>query len=241
MPGERVPPPGWKGEALTEFFDLARSNQFGTFHNKPRVVHDICRLDRAFAAALFEWRDPPDLCVALLFARGHAAYRAAASLTLATQCAEAPALLRLCLECAGYAALLHDDAGLAETWLRRDDSQDDKKAVRRAFTSQSIETAIKQRDAHHAEVFRSLYETLIDFGAHPNEKMVSSNLQIAHGTGEARINIDYLQADGPTLDVTLKWLVQVGIWALHAFALLYPARAAAANLQTELTDIKQRY
>lgn len=236
------PPPDWGEESLTQFLDDVRRNHFATFHQQRVIVQDVSKIDQALAGVLQnQTADEGELPGLLMFQRSHGAYRAAASVTFATQCAEAPCVLRLALECAGYAALLVDDQRLAELWLRREESPESKRAVRDAFTPTKTQNAIAQRDRDHAALFRRLYDELIDFGAHPNPNMVLGSLTMTRTEQNTRVSSAYLPGGGPLLDMMLRRLVQVGIWLLRLFALLFPARAKAGSVQDVLTTISPIY
>lgn len=112
----REAPPDWGCDSLTRYFDAVRANQFASYHNKRIVAQDLIRVDGLLADALCDWQDPAAMMPAMLFYRSHAAFRAGAGAALAGQTAEAPCLLRLCLECAGYAAVIGKKHQTAETF-----------------------------------------------------------------------------------------------------------------------------
>lgn len=236
-PDVREPPPDWAGYALTNYFDGMRVNQFATFHNKRILVQDICRLDRLFADALQGWRDPPSLVPALLLLRSHAAFRASAGASLAGQLAETPCLLRLCLECAGYAAVIGQDQTLAQTFLRRSESEMMRKKVRAAFNPERIKAAVGSL----WPTFKALYDGLIDFGAHPNEDMIIGSLRMDRRSDETSLDAVYLHGDGPMLDVTLKRTIQVGLWSALVLSSLFPKRAAEVSAAATIDALRPHY
>lgn len=236
-----TPPPGWQRESITQYLDAVRANQFATFHNKRIVVQDICRLDRGFAETLEGWRDPDPFFPALLLLRSHAAFRASAGLAMAGQGAEAPCLRRLTLECAGYAAMIHRDESLAEVWLRRSDNEQARNQVRAMFNIGRMTVAVRQLDTTLADVFSRLYEDAIDFGAHPNELMMTSNLKMERQGDVCLLQSIYLQGEGMALDVALKRTVQVGLWCAKVFVALYPARTAEFGISAAINEIAPRY
>ena len=236
------PPAGWEREALTGFLDLTRANQFGTFYNKRSVIRDICDLDQLFWETAGTLDGPGNVLPGNLFHRSHSAYRAGAGLAMSGQCAEAPCLLRLCLECAGYAALMQFDGIKAqETFMRRMEGDNPKKAAKKAFTAQRALIKLRERDRELATVFSSLYESLIDFGAHPNELMISSNTTMSRNSAQVSLEIIYLHEDGPALDLALKRVAQTGICSLEIFALLFPDCRGHPKLRRALDAIKPRY
>jgi hypothetical protein len=206
--------------------DASRSNQFATFHQKQAVVQDICLIDRVFSEFARDWRNPSNPLSALLLLRSHSAYRVSAGAAMAGQAGEVPCLHRLSLECAGYAVIIDNDPTLGETWLRRGESDDARKAARKAFTPARIAGAVGSCEPKLATIFGKLYDEAIDFGAHPNELQMTSNLRILPGERERRFESIYLQGDGMPLDLALRRSVQIGIWCAKVFALLFPERAS---------------
>ncbi|XSC46731.1 hypothetical protein ACF1BQ_014035 [Bradyrhizobium sp. RDT10] len=91
---------------------------------------------------------------------------------------EGLAVLRLCIEYAGYAALIASKPSLARAWFDRDTDASGKAAVRKAFTHAAIKASIERSDLKLCSVYSELYERLIQFGAHLNEKSVAGNLKI---------------------------------------------------------------
>ena len=51
-----------------------------------------------------------------------------------------------------------------------------RKLIRRTFTQTAIRDSIATKDTKLSEIYQALYERSIDFGAHPNEKAVTSSL-----------------------------------------------------------------
>jgi hypothetical protein len=224
-----------------KYLDVLRTNQFATFHNKRIVVQDICRLDRLLADALHGWRDPPALVPAMLLLRSHAAFRAGAGAAMAGQAAEAPCLLRLCLECAGYAAIIGEDQKIAEAFLRRTDSDAARREAQAAFNAGRIKAAVDKLDENLKIVFSTLYESLIDFGAHPNELMMTASSRMERRDTETILNTIYAHGDGLTLNWTLKRTVQVGLWSAKIFVHLFPSRGAEIDADRIIGDISSVY
>src|SRR3546814_20630059 len=103
-----------------------------------------------------------------------------------------------------------------ERWLRREESDDNRKALRKEFHNDKIKAHIHATAPVIGEQFNRLYSQLIDFGAHPNEKGYSLNTKIKRtGHGDAHIQTVYLQAEGIQLDMRLRVASQNRPWALQ--------------------------
>ena len=70
----------------------------------------------------------------------------------------------------------------------------------------------------------SLYDRLIQFGAHPNEKSISGNLKLEHSASQTQLLQVYLQGDGHQLDHWIHTANQVGILILKIFEKIHVKR-----------------
>lgn len=217
-------PPGWGEDTLTTFLDDARSNQFATFHNKKEAMAKLIMIDGAFLQIAEGWTDPSDFVAATFFARSHAAFRAAVSCATAGQVYETFPCLRVCLEHAGYSALTNHNESLTKVWLNRHDDADALKAVRQTFTHANVRGAIAAKDQIAAEVYERLYQSYVDFGAHPNILGVAGSMRVVKD-GENRVmQIIYLHEDGPPLELAVKSSARAGVCSLSIFQHVFPDR-----------------
>lgn len=234
-------PEGWGDDSLTSYLEDYRNNQFATFVGKEAEVGDLTAIDGMLKALLEGARDPKPFVPMTFLLRSHSAYRAAAGAVMAGQLFEAQALLRLCLEHAAYGHYIGGDNALWERWMRRHDSDDHRKAVRNEFTGAKVEKKLEAADISLAKAYKTLYERLIDFGAHPNEKGFSMSSNLRRENGDVHIEAIYLHSDGLPLDLALKTTAQVGIAVLRIGQILYPQRFKDLGLDTDLDGIKMRY
>ncbi|MDH2091486.1 hypothetical protein N5K21_22400 [Rhizobium pusense] len=234
-------PEGWGDNTLTSYLEDYRNNQFATFVGKETEVADLTAIDRMLTKMLLNVRDPKPFVPMTFLLRSHSAYRAAAGAVMAGQLFEAQALLRLCLEHAAYGHYLGGDNALWERWMRRHDSDDHRKAVRKEFTAANVEKKLQAADTSLAAAYQTLYERLIDFGAHPNEKGFSMSSNIRRENRDVHIEAVYLHGDGLPLSLALKTTAQVGIAVLRIGQILYPSRFKDLNLDSDLDGIKKRY
>ncbi|UVK39950.1 hypothetical protein LHFGNBLO_001365 [Mesorhizobium sp. AR10] len=234
-------PQGWGDDALTEYLDEYRGNQYATFNNKRAAVADLIKIDALFKQLLDGPVNPRPMAPMGFFMRAHSAYRAAAGAVMAGQLYEAQGLLRLCLEHGAYGFYIGSDNARWTRWLTRSDSEAAKKVVRNEFTESKIRKQIAATSAKLAQHFGTLYETLIDFGAHPNEQGFSLSTSIRRVDGNVHLDTIYLHGDGLPLDLALKTTAQVGLWVLHIAQLLYAARFKLLGIETELAALRQRY
>jgi hypothetical protein len=138
-------------------------------------------------------------------------------------------LQRTCLESAGYGRLIASELDLGPIWLKRDD---DPKEMKRRFTNTTVRNAIAADDDALATIYQDLYERTIDFGAHPNEKGVLTNV-IKESVGTKILQFYMLAGDGPPLQYALRACAQIGICSLRIFNLVF-------NEQFEKHDFTHR-
>ena len=122
------------------------------------------------------------------------------------------------------------------------DSPESKKKVRNEFTHGNICANIKAATPKLAEIYSELYDRVIDYGAHPNERGASLNSMMEDTMdGGKRYSTVYLQDDGLPLDFGLKTAIQVGIWVLKIAQVIYPLRFQAMGISYQLEDISKRF
>ncbi len=234
----KPPPPGWGKDKLSEFLELARGNEFATFHNKRAEYGLLCEIDACYLRLADNLVNTKDMVPAILFYRSHAAYRAGCRTSMAGQAPETFVLLRSCLEYAGYALMIHRTPGLAETWLRRNDDEKTMRAMRTAFFASKVVETIQSAEKRLAEVYVQMYERAIDFGAHPNQRAVTGSMKLEE-TPEARhYQQVYLHGDGVPLLHGLKSTAQSGLCALHIFQYVFPARFAILRIRERLIKLR---
>lgn len=221
-------PPGWKQSLIGPFFEFMWSNTVATFANfgEARRVQDIDALLAHFLTNASRVKGKAAVSVGLpvlLVIRTHSAFRAATSLAFAGAVPESMAALRLCLETAGYASMMQGNEALSLIWLNRGDNEDTKQAARNAFRHSDVRNALEQRSETIAGIYQSLYEYLIDGGAHPNERGFIDSLQVEHfDDGGARLTQIYLQSDPDVLERGLRASAKIGVCALMIFEMMYP-------------------
>lgn len=139
----QIPPQGWGGDALTDHLKGYRANQFATFANKGQPMRYLIDIDALFARFIIGAINPRPLYPMNFMLRAHSAYRAGVGAVMAGQVYESQALLRLCLEHAAYGFYIGADTERAERWLRRGESDDNRKAIRKEFHNDKIRGQIK--------------------------------------------------------------------------------------------------
>jgi FAD/FMN-containing dehydrogenase len=219
-------PPGWDQPKLTGFFETLWANTVATFARKTEA-HRLCRIDELMFEVASDWKGgsptAETIVPLLMYFRAHSAFRCACALGMGGATVEAMGALRQVLEFAGYAALIHRSQSLAHVWWDRDQSADAEKNVRRAFTHGAVREAVRATHAQLADIYDELYDRVIQFGAHPNEKSISGSLKLDLQRTETLLLQVYLQGDGAQLDHWIHTANQVGICVLKIFESVHVA------------------
>jgi hypothetical protein len=92
-------------------------------------------------------------------------------------------------------------------------------------------------DPTASAAYSELYERLIQFGAHPNERSVTSNLTIEKGAGTTKLNQVYLQGDGKGLDHRPRTASQLGICTLKIFERSHHVRFAELKISPRIAEL----
>ena len=72
--------------------------------------------------------------------------------------------------------------------------------------------------------YNALYDRVIQFGAHPNEKSISGSMKLDVTDAQTLLQQVYLQGDGHQLDHWILTANQVGVCALKIFEKVHAKR-----------------
>lgn len=238
----RPRPEGWYESQLFRFVEDGWGNTLATFANKNIVCRRLEEVDVLFSAVQdgLKLLRMSQLVPSLLLMRSIGAYRSTVALAMAHP-TDAFAVMRSCLESAGYGVFIARDEKLAEMWLRRDEDKKTKQAVRDRFTQGAVREAVAKHEPQLGEVYKALYERAIDFGAHPNEKAVLTNLRPDSIRAAEKIDYKLLGGDGPLLDGVLRSTVQTGICVLRLFHYVFPERYDETNMVARVAEVSRGF
>jgi hypothetical protein len=204
-------------------------------------MRDLIQIDGLFERFLKGAVNPRPLYPMQFTLRAHSAYRVGVGTVMAGQLYESQTVLRLCLEHAAYGFFIGSDNARMERWLRRGDSEQNRKAVRKEFQNEKLREHIRKQAPALCDSFDHLYSQLIDFGAHPNEQGYSMHSTIVEADDRIHFNAIYLQGDGMHLDFAMKVAAQVGLWPLLLMQLLYRERYELLGIRAELEQLRKRF
>ena len=233
-------PPGWDGSPLWGHIETMWSNIHASqFHLAP-ARERLEAIDNMFDEITTGWQNPEDRIGAMLLIRTVSAYRVSVAPSMCSP-VEMYAVLRMCLECAGYAHLMVKNPGLQPVWLRRSESPERAKNFRRTFSPENVKCCLKTSDPELKRIYALLYDQTILLGAHPNELSITSAMK-SHDSedGERRIEeLIMLPERGISLDLSTMMAARVGVCTLLIYEKIFPKRYADLNIANRVTALRQ--
>jgi hypothetical protein len=239
---DREPPP-WGNDSLSEFFRLADYNARVTAANYPAVFELLRHVDAAFKRA----EDAVErdsgwvrLVPRFLLVRTHSSFLAAVRAGMSGQLSEAFALLRGAIEQSWYALhMAKDPSGdtRIEVWLRRNHDEQATGRCKAEFTVRNVRTTHEGLDPGAASQLHSIYESLIDYGAHPNQMGVLTGVTQQECAKQIDYKVGILYPAEVSVMVTLRLAVAVAIGSLKIFQLIYPERFVLMSLDADIVRL----
>lgn len=231
-------PKGWGEDKITAFFDTARENCYATFHNDSSYFKRLIEINKIFLSAIDYMENSKSWFALFFFLKAHSAFLGATYLTSSTQIPEAFMVLRSVLENSLYGLFIDKNPKLAKIWLERHKDEMSKKAVRNKFKILFMLKLLRNCDSKLAKATEILYERCIDYGAHPNERSLSSFLKKeTKDEGVIQFNLQYMTDNRTSIKFCLKSAAQVGICSLKILELVIPERFKITGLSEKLNIV----
>jgi hypothetical protein len=153
--------------------------------------------DQLLSDAIRDLKLRGDLFGNLLGVNGYMMWLAAIRNALSGHAAAVFPLLRIALESICYWAKIESDASLATIWLERHKDDERRKKARDAFTPAVKDVAAmlgtSPREALGAHIIE-LYDSLIDFGAHPNPRGLFEGVSVGDAGANKVLNFTALES-----------------------------------------------
>ena len=139
-----------------------------------------------------------------------------------------------------YASLMQDSEARCIIWVNRGDSEATKAESRRTFRHSDVRAALIARDPSLGAIYHSLYEYLIDGGAHPNEHGFMRNMQVLDmEDGGAKILQIYLQADQDELERGVRAVGKIGVCILMIMEKMHPDVFQALGISERMPRVRK--
>lgn len=235
--------PPWDDDPLSTFFKTAEYNDRVSALNLSTVYALLKRVHAAFGRveAAVEKDNRQDLLIPRFFVvRAHSSFLAAIRLGMGGQLSESYAVLRAAIEQAWYALHIAKDPqppGRSTVWLCRNDDEAAKAKCKTEFTVRNVRSTHESLDPATARQLHDLYETMIDFGAHPNQMGLLASLKKSETEKEINYQVGILCPDTVPLVSTLRLAVAVAVGGLRIFQLIFPERFRLTSLDAEIETL----
>jgi len=224
MKDESKIPPQWGEDPLSQFIKDAWHNTHASFANLKPEFTRLKEIHSTFQKIIDNLLNTPEWFVGFFLMRAHSAYLAGARLSLSGQVTEAYMVLRGCLENSLYGLHISSNPNTREIWLCRHDDEDSKRKCKNEFTAGNVFKTLESRDIITHRIAKELYETTIDYGAHPNERGLFSMMRKTQDEHKIDFMVDYLTGDSMPLRLGMKMTARVGVCSLFIFQLVFKER-----------------
>ena len=223
---------------LSNFLDIAQNNTYATFINKSVEFQKLLDLDGIFRKLIKNISQQDDAVLGLLLMRCHSSYLNAIRTLLSGAVVETFILLRSVLESSLYGLHIDSNDDLWKVWINRHQSAKDLKRCRDEFSYGNIKATLTKKSPLLSKTINSLYNTTIDFGAHPNEMAITSNSTLVKTEKQISFTTNYLTGDSLSLTHATKVTLQVGVGALSVFEKMRKDRFEILGIDEVLTKIR---
>lgn len=232
----------WGESHLTRFLADSHNNILITYVKQRGYFEMLDNLGIIFEKVspylTYSSSDLSSFVVLSLFVRASGNFFAAVRLAASGQLTESYAQLRVCIENALYASYIKSKPRLAQVWSDRHQSEEKRKKCRDSFKISSMIMNLQTQNRSLAKRAKKEYNTCIDFGAHPNERSVITNLQMSKN-GPLR---HYLLNTEPGLfGASLLAVVRMGLLVVEIFDKVYPNEFKEINIQQRVHTIRDQY
>ena len=240
MPDVTLPP--WGDDPLSAFLSEAERNVRACSLNWPDVF-EVQQRAHALLVRVGEVLEhdsgPGHLFFPrMLILRSHSAILGTMRLAMSGQAYEAQAVLRVAIEGAWYALHIAMDPApptRANIWRRRGRSPQATQECKNEFTVGNVRATHERLDARNAAGMQRLYQSAIEFGAHPNQVGVGGSARIdKSGSEDDVIHVGVLTPGTLATGLALKAAVEATVGLARTFRLIYPERCRIVGLNDDV-------
>lgn len=243
----RLPPHEWENYELLRFFNLCRDNQFASFvvaDTKP-LVEKLLHIDAAHHLALDDWRGSTSdefykdghQFAALMLIRSHSAFRAAAMVSMSGMVSETFALARTTVEWAAYACRIAENENAFRAWIDREDNETTLRKCISEFSHRKLLESLGRTSDQLILPFETIYETSINYGAHPNVFGAFAGMVINETGNDLSLTAQYLQPPEIELKLALKTVCRAGFFPLAVMSFLFPKRLVETSVAERMSNL----
>lgn len=231
----------WGSDTLADFIDNAHHNILASYANLRAQYDVLVEIDGLFHQMIENLNQSPEFVSGFFLFRTHSSFLAAARLALSGQLGEAYMVLRGCLESSLYGLYVSNNTNRQETWLRRHEDEASLRRMRNEFTIRKVMTHLQSVDAQTQQIVQKLYEDTIDYGGHPNERAISTQVSTEQQGSQVTFRARYLICNELAHQVCVRGMTQIGICCLDIFYYVFPQRYRILGIDLHLNQIRQGF
>ncbi len=229
-------PPKWADDPISSFIDDSFANCLYSFARSGENYSLLLRVEKAFETISenLNGLSADLLFQALFLIKSRSAFRGAYMLALSGQITNSFPLQRSCLEWALYAFHINNNPELGDVWVRRHESDEHYREVKNKLKPYLM---IQGLEKHHfvlSLAAQKLYDSTIDFGAHPNQKALTSAMDI----DDEGYRPSYLAPEKS--DDLLLAVSQIGYVSLRIFRTLFRKRFDLLSITDRLDELGEQ-
>ncbi len=233
-------PPNWETDPITDFIEQARNNTFATFANLKSQYNPLASIDKLFRDITNNLTNTKELVPSFFLMRSHSSFLCGVRLALSGQIPETYMVLRGAIENALYGLYVSRNPKSAEIWLNRHEDEKSKQRTRNLFSYSNVIQFLKSVDKRSYDATSQMYDRCIDLGAHPNERSVTSVMNMSKNDKELHYEVAYLVGNTPALHLAMKSTAQIGVCSLDIFQNVFRERFEILSGSIKLDELKKR-
>jgi len=209
---------------------FAHANDWHLYFNDLAVLLSDCT---QFAVEII--KENPDTSI-LLLVSSYNNYLACISLSASGHCLPSYPVARAALEFSLYAWYLKNHEDSVVRWHKKPSEYKEIRKWTKEFSFSHINNKLKEIDNALSQWSSYIYETTIDFGAHPNKTALYSNIEIKDNS----ISINILNGLNDTSFMNIKTIAETGLFLLKIYLMCIPGLDEKYNLADELSTLATR-
>lgn len=234
-------PPGWGDDSLSGFINRCLNNTFASYTKYKGAYSTFININNLYQGfiSVLQNKVTASIYVRFMLLRSHCSFLGAVQLALNTQVVESYMVARGCLEAALYGLHMRYESSSEQIWIHRHDNDDSsKKKVRNEFGYCTVANSLRKADPNLYAISDCLYQRVIDYGGHPNERAITANLKIEQLADSKSCYLGYLADDEISITRSFKTVADIGMCALKIFGLAFPDEFRDHGINTELAQIE---
>ncbi len=232
-----------KGDELGDFIRMANDHSEEALNYYKKPVNFLSSVDALFIDFLKQAAGLSPPFSVLLLLNAHASYRSAVRLAFSGQLLPSFMSLRGAVESALYAHAMVADPKLVDIWNNRGADKKSRDKCRKAF---SIGNMFQYLEGAHEKFFadhvRDIYDSTIDFGAHPNRLSVIRSTSLSNlEDGMIEVNFAYLHGFGSfEVRQALVACAEIGLAVFFVNLLCFEEHPQVTELNKQAIDLQDQ-